>query len=113
MASDEAAWLDDLRSGDEARQIRALPAACPCSGSSRLYEQYMDELHELKKDPRPAVSRVARHLDEDALEVSAVAEERAGGYRRNRPGGGGRGGELRRKAVRYGFREGPAGLRGR
>ena len=106
MAVDEIAWLADLRSGDAARQIRALHAACPCSGSSCLYERYMPLLHELKKDPRPEVRRVALHLDEDALEVSAIADERAGGYRRNRPGGSGRAGQPRRPAVRLGLRDG-------
>ena len=110
---DEGAWLADLQSGDSLRQVRALHAACPCSGSSLLYEQYMPLLHELKKDPRPEVRRVAIHLDEDALEVAVVADERANGFVRNRPGGWGRRREPRRKAVRYGDREMPADRRGR
>lgn len=113
MATDEAAWLADLGSGDPVRQIRALHAACPCSGSSELYERYMPQLHELRKDPRPKVRRIALHLDEDALEVLAVADERASGFHRNRPGGWGSGGEPRRKSVRLGLRDGPARARGR
>lgn len=107
MAIEEVAWLADLRSGDAARQIRALHAASPCSGSSELYERYMPQLHELKKAPRPQVRKVALHLDQGALEASAVADERASGFRRNRAGGWGREGEPRRKAVRLGLTVGP------
>lgn len=110
---DKGAWLADLQSGDLLRQVRALHAACPCSGSSRLYERYMPRLHGLKKDPRPEVRRVAIHLDEDAIEVAVVADERANGFVRNRPGGWGRRREPRRKAVRYGDREMPTDRRGR
>ena len=105
--SDDHAWLADLQSGDPARQVRALHAACPCSGSSARYERYMPLLQEMKKDPRPEVRRVALHLDEDALEVTAVVDERANSFERNRPGGWGRRGEPRRRAVRYGDRDLP------
>lgn len=113
IAIDEVAWLADRRSGDATRQTRALHAACPCSGSSELYERYMPQLHELKKDPRSAVRRVALDLVEDALDVSAMADEQGNGFRRNRPGGWGQEGEPRRKVVRLGLRDRPARARGR
>ena len=102
MAIDEEAWLAELQSGDAARQIRALHRACPCSGSSRLYERYMPLLHAMKKDSRPEVRKVALHLEEDALQVSMMTDERWNGFRRNRPGGWGREGEPRSKRIRYG-----------
>ena len=108
MPIDEEAWLADLQSGDAARQIWALHRACPCSGSSRLYERYMPQLHAMKKDRRPDVRRVALHLEEDALQVSMITDERWNGFRRNRPGGWGRKGEPHRKRIRYGEAAGRA-----
>lgn len=99
---DRQAWLDDLESDDEALVKRALHAACPCSGSSELYEQYMVILHRFKKDPRPAVRKVAIHLEVDAMERLSMEDEWASGFVRNRPGGGGRRGEVRRPDLRTG-----------
>ena len=59
----EDEFLADLASDDEATVIRALHAACPCTGSDERYTVYMDVLHRLKKDPRPKVRGVAIHLD--------------------------------------------------
>lgn len=102
MVADEEAWLADLESGDAARQISALHRACPCSGSSQLYERYMPLLHGMKKDRRAEVRNVALHLEEDALQVSMMTDEGWNGFSRNRPGGWGRHGEPRSKRIRYG-----------
>ena len=97
-------WLANLASEDEAVVVRALHQACPCSGSAFLYEQYTSRLRELKKDSRPAVRQVALHLDEDALDQLKIQDEQANGYRRNRPGGAGRRGEIKRADIRDGVR---------
>lgn len=97
-------WLADVASDDEAVVVRALHQACPCSGSAVLYERYTAKLHELKKDPRPAVRQVALHLEEDALDQLKIQDEKANGYRRNRPGGAGRRGEIKRADIRDGVR---------
>jgi hypothetical protein len=52
------------------------------------------------------VRAVAIHLEIDALEQLAIADERANGFRRNRPGGNGRRRESRKAEVRHGFRRG-------
>ncbi|MGH9224492.1 MAG: hypothetical protein ACRD2W_12100 [Acidimicrobiales bacterium] len=59
----------------------------PLFGFLVLDERYLPLLHEMKEDPDPKVRRVALHLEEDALEVSVVADERANDFERNRPGG--------------------------
>lgn len=102
MAIDEKAWRADLQSGDALRQVRAVHAACTGWGSL-LYERCMPLPRALKKDPRPKVRRVALHLEGDALELTAVVDERASGFERNRRGGWGRRGEPRRTRVRLGL----------
>jgi hypothetical protein len=99
-------WAQGLESDDEATVIRALHAACPCTGSASLYESSMPVLLRFKKDARPAVRAVAIHLEIDALEQLAIADEQANGFRRNRPGGNGRRRESRKAEVRHGFRRG-------
>jgi len=85
--ADEARWVDDLESDDEATVISALHAACPCSGSAERYEAFMPVLHRFKKDAREKVRAVAIHLEVDAMERLARLDEEAVGYRRNKPGG--------------------------
>ena len=102
MAFDDQPWLAELHSDDPCRRVRALHAACTCTGSSRLFERYMPLLHEMTKDPNPQVRRVALHLEKDALELLAVEDERANGFRRNRPGGWGNRREPRRPSFRQG-----------
>jgi len=75
---------------------------CPCSGSSAQYEELMPLVHELGKDPRPAVRAVALHLELDAFQRLALEDEVANGFVRNRPGGNPRRGETRRSRQRYG-----------
>lgn len=103
VAEADADWKRDLHSGDEDRVVRALHAACPCSGSSARYEQYMSLLHQFKKDGRPKVKAVALHLDEDAFDRLRREDERANGFVRNRRGGNGRRGEPRKARVREGW----------
>ena len=97
-------WVADLASEDEAVVVRALHQACPCSGSAVLYERFTARLQDLKKDPRPTVRQVALHLEEDALDQLKIQDEQANGYRRNRPGGAGRRGEIKRADIRDGIR---------
>ena len=104
MAGVAEQWLEDLESSDPARVVSALHRACPCSGSAELYERYMPILERFKKDPRPEVRQVALHLEVDALEQLVRADERAGGFERNR-GGRRNGRELRRADLRYGLRD--------
>ena len=49
--------------------------------------------------------QVALHLEVDALDELRKADERANGYVRNRPGGAGRRGELRRADLHVGVRQ--------
>ena len=58
--------LAALRSPNEETRIRALHRVCPCGSSFAVYERYMDEVRRLKKDPSPAVRRVAIHVEHDA-----------------------------------------------
>jgi hypothetical protein len=80
-------WLARLESEDERTVIAALHAACPCSGSSRRFQDYKDLLARLQKDPRPAVRKTALHLEYDAFEElrkdDASASDRRGGRRRD------------------------------
>lgn len=71
------------------------------SGSYEAYEAHMAVLHRFKKDPRPAVRKVALHLEVDALEELAKQDDRASGWVRNRPVGNGHRGEARRASARY------------
>lgn len=64
--------LAALRSPDEATRIRALHRLCPCGASFAVYERYMDEVQRLKKDPSPAVRRVAVHVEHDAGQIERV-----------------------------------------
>jgi hypothetical protein len=103
IAHTDVDWRRDLASGDEERVVRALHGACPCSGSSTRYEQYMDLLHQFKKDPRPKVRAVALHLEEDAFDRLRREDERTNGFVRNRQGGNGRRGEPRKARVSEGW----------
>lgn len=94
----------DLESDDEARVITALHEACPCTGSAELYEKFLPVLNRFKKDSRPAVRKVALHLEVDAFGRLRVDEEEGAGFMRNRPGGNGRRKESRRPHARYGER---------
>ena len=96
-------WLADLASDDEAVVISALHEACVCTGSAELYEGFLPLLQRFKKDPRPAVRRVAIHLERDSLESLVRDDERANGFVRNQAGGNGRHGELRRAPRRQGI----------
>lgn len=97
----ESDWKADLESDDESRVIAALHEACPCTGSAELYEKYMSLLNNFKKDARPAVRKVALHLEVDAFGQLREDEELGSGFVRNRPGGNGRRKESRRPHVRY------------
>ena len=95
--------LADLASGEEAVVLKALHAACPCSGSDAFFAQNNAAIRALEKDARPHVRAVAKHVQVDALDQLRQEDERAGGFRRNRPGGSGRRGETRRAAIRQGW----------
>ena len=102
MTFDDQSWLAELHADDPQRRVRALHAACPCTGSSLRFERYMPLLHQMTRDPNAEVRRVALHLEKDALELLAVEDERANGFRRNRPGGWGKRREPRRASSRQG-----------
>ena len=96
------ALKDDLESADADVVVRALHAMCPCGGSPAAYERLMPIVQDLKKDPRPEVRAVAIHVELDALQHLAIADERANGWVRNRAGGNPRHREARRERQRYG-----------
>jgi hypothetical protein len=106
---DRHRWLADLASPDERTRMRALRSACPCLGSSATYEEFMGIVAAMKKDPSPAVRRVAIHLEEDALDHLRQEDEHADGYFRNPPGGHGR----RRQPSRVLEKDRPKGQSGR
>jgi hypothetical protein len=101
MTDDE--WMALVASDDPADRIKALHAACPCTGFTERYEAYQDTLYRLKKDPDPRVRATALHLDVDALEHMRVADEVANGYDANPPGGHGKQRQTRRAHVRQGW----------
>jgi hypothetical protein len=89
-------WLERLQCDDETLVISALHSACPCGGSARRFEEYKQVLERFQKDPRMNVRKVALHLAQDAFEELTKQDEVAAGWIRNRAGGNGKRGELRR-----------------
>jgi hypothetical protein len=86
MPDEDPQWMSELLSDDERTRVRALHAACPCSGSMRRWEDYMGLLRQMTKDPSPAVRAVAIHLEEDALGHLQIEDGLAEGVVRYAPG---------------------------
>jgi hypothetical protein len=59
----------DLASPDAAVRARAARQVCPCRLGWDGFEQCMDPVKKLQKDPSPPVRRAALHVFEDALEM--------------------------------------------
>lgn len=69
--------LDDVpdliaayRSPDEEVRASALRRSCPCHTPWEVYEQLRKPALRLRKDPSPAVRRIADHLEQDARELA-------------------------------------------
>ena len=63
--------LVSLQSPDEAIRAKAVRSLCPCRAGWQLFEQHMDIVARLKKDPSPAVRSHALHVFEDAGEMQS------------------------------------------
>ncbi len=69
--------LLDLQSPDETVRAKAVRSLCPCHAGWQLFEQHLDLVARLKKDPSPVVRANALHVFEDAGEMQS------GGYPTN------------------------------
>ena len=67
--ADVSRVLADMVSTDEATRARAVRAVCPCRLGWDRFEQCLDEVKKLQKDPSPAVRGAALHVFEDAYEM--------------------------------------------
>jgi len=65
--------LLDLRSPDENIRGRAVRLLCPCHAGWTLFEQHIDLVNQLKKDPSPTVRAHALHVFQDAVEMQSNA----------------------------------------
>ncbi len=63
--------LLDLQSPDEAIRAKAVRAICPCRAGWQLFEQCVDILVKLKKDPSLTVRASVLHVFEDASEMDS------------------------------------------
>ena len=61
----------DLQSSDEAIRAKAVRAIGPCRAGWQLFEQCMDIVEKLTKDPSPTVRALALHVFEDASEMDS------------------------------------------
>src|SRR5262245_1857237 len=68
---DIAALLRDLQSSDEERRGKALRARCPCRSGWQLFQEQIDLVERLKKEPSPTVRAHALHVLEDAAELQS------------------------------------------
>jgi hypothetical protein len=72
-----------LRSPNEHVRVQALHRICPCGSGFSLYEQLLDDVKQLQKDPNLEVRRMALHVEEDActielIETNLVRDSEAG-----------------------------------
>ena len=63
--------LADLAAPDEATRARAARELCPCHTDWRVFEQGLDALRRMTKDPSPLVRANALHVFEDAFELES------------------------------------------
>ena len=63
--------LLDLESSNEDVRVKALRSLCPCRAGWGIFEQHMDVVARLKKDPSPRVRARALHIFEDAGEMQS------------------------------------------
>src|SRR5712692_55570 len=103
--------LADLRSLDEVTRARAARQLCPCHADWEVFEQTLDALHRMTKDPSPLVRANALHVFEDAFELESqglpttpqaltnemVARRNQMRWRRDEVDDGGEGDDPRRK----------------
>jgi HEAT repeat protein len=84
-AGDVACLLEELRSPDEQVRARAVRAVCPCRMPWEVFEQLRKPVQRLRRDPSPAVRRLALHAEEDARMVAALEalRERAEDFSEN------------------------------
>jgi hypothetical protein len=59
----------DLCSPDETTRARAARGLCPCRTDWDVFEQTLDTLRRMTKDPSPVVRANALHVFEDAFEM--------------------------------------------
>lgn len=63
--------LADLHSSDEVVRARAVRAVCPCRLGWNAFEQCMQIVHWLQKDPSPLVRGAAQHVIEESYELTS------------------------------------------
>ena len=63
--------LADLGSADEATRAQAARQLCPCHTDWEVFEQTLDTLRRMTKDPSPLVRANALHVFEDAFELES------------------------------------------
>ena len=60
-----------LASPDRKCRARAVLVLCPCRAGWEPFEQHLDDLARLRKDPDPAVRARALHVFQDAAELQS------------------------------------------
>ncbi len=63
--------LANLESPDELLRAKSLLQLCPCHSWHR-YEQRMDVVRRLRKDPSPVVRDVATHIEHEIIEIESI-----------------------------------------
>jgi hypothetical protein len=71
LAFDFARFAHELRSPDEETRARAARNICPCRLGWDVFQQCMDLVEPLRKDPSPMVRKAALHVFEDAFEMQS------------------------------------------
>jgi len=61
--------LSDLHAPEETTRARAARELCPCRTDWDVFEQTLDTLRRMTKDPSPVVRANALHVFEDAFEI--------------------------------------------
>ena len=61
--------LTNLRAADEAARAQAARELCPCRTGWNVFEQNLDTLRSMTKDPSPLVRANALHVFDDAFEL--------------------------------------------
>jgi hypothetical protein len=84
-AGDVARLLEELRSPDEQVRARAVREVCPCRMPWEVFERLRKPVQRLRRDPSPAVRKLALHVEEDARMVAALEalRERAEDFSEN------------------------------
>jgi hypothetical protein len=70
-AIDPVRLLADLQSADEVVRAKAVGSLCPCRAGWEMFEQHMEIVDCLKKDPSQRVRTRALHIFEDAGEMQS------------------------------------------